>query len=1241
MSATLSQLVSLRSQLTEQVEDYCVRLIKELNQIPWLRQSTRTAASATAVPVRIFKESTRPDPPEGGGFREGGPSSPEGGGNDELARREVARHDTDPETARLYEEPGASETRREEVPWLQEQSQVRRAVVLGGPGSGKSFLTQTTAIDLARATLDALQNCRARLDNLELPLHCTLARFAAAGRPDDDAAAALLGLVKNDFSPASCFLAWLKQRLTSRTTWLILDALDEVREGHSDTLIGRLRAIESQCWQSRVLLTCRPANYAREHVPWAELVEYELAPFNPLEIRQFVQRWFGSDKTRSDALVQALDRNYPLAHAARVPLLATFLCLAHEEASVTATTRRVELYGRVVRGLARRAWKEKPLARTDPHVDDMVRFLVGIARPLFQRHPAGNLFTHEEITRELEQCSNLPVPWAALEASRTGQPMQPAASWPTLLRDELLEAGVLVGAGLRNGQETQFSFAHRSLLEYLVARSLNEQAKAKGWSSIAEYVDRMAWLSEWQEVIILLAGELGDPQPMLEMLFNPKPTPTNPHGDDLFRHRLGLAGQCLSELPAAFAAHQSSLPGQITTSIVFCWWEHKLKQSEFTVVHLQRAFPALAQGNARMVEKTLLSWLGDSLPTDYDSLYAVVEAFRHFGSLAARPKILTRLAELLSHPMGSLRAAAADIVGELGSAAATPQILTELSRVLFDENYQARMNAGRAVKRLGRAAAAPVFLGRLIDSLSASDGWVRATAAEAVGRLGSSAATPEILARLADLLSDPDRLAAVRAAAAWAVGKLGVTAATPEILARLVPLLSDPDEHLRTTAKEAVDKLGSAAATPEILAGLAHMRRQIIVPTPEALARLAQLLNENDPHARRQAAEAVAQVGRAAATPQILAGLAQMLSNRDHLLQFAASRALWNLGNAAATPEIVGKLADLLGAPDEATRVTAAEVVGMLGSAAATPEVLARLPSLLSEPNKYVRRAAAGMVWRLGKAAARPEVLERLPRLLADPDRVVQTSVTLIVREFGRATATQELLAHLPKLLDDPNDGVRAAAARTVRDLGKAAATPEILARFPQMLSDSSLHVRSAAAGAVGGLGPMEVTPEILDRLPQLLGKHKGEHQTAIWAMKRLGSAAATPELLSRLADLLCEPPHSRGCIVTDPVHDAVEEVLEHLGQAAATPEFLKQLAQLLNVGDSRGFRAARVVGKFGKVAATPQILASLAQGLNSTEFRSRHSCATALMGIMADGVRIFEGIDGKWEPRTVMVLSV
>lgn len=314
---------------------------------------------------------------------------------------------------------------------------VRRAIVLGGPGSGKSFLTQTTGLDLARAALDSVQQQRAGLDAVSLPIHLTLASFARPDLPRDPAAA-VMQLLNEELKPTPYFLAWLEQRLCAPSTWLLLDALDEVEAKDHKTLDDRLRALDGQRWQTRLLLTCRPANWSREHVPWTQLTEYELAPLNPLEIRQFVGRWYAADNERGVALSQALDRNYPLAHAARTPLISTFLCLAHEETPVSASTRRTELYARVLRGLARRAWKKESLPDEDPHADDLVDFLVAVARPLFELHPSGNLFTRQEIMRVLRMAHDRPPAW--LEGKR-----QP--NTPINLRDELRETGILVGAG--------------------------------------------------------------------------------------------------------------------------------------------------------------------------------------------------------------------------------------------------------------------------------------------------------------------------------------------------------------------------------------------------------------------------------------------------------------------------------------------------------------------------------------------------------------------------------------------------------------------------------------------------------------------------------------------------------------------------------------------------------------------------------------------------------------------------
>ncbi|MFQ5880529.1 MAG: NACHT domain-containing protein, partial [Dehalococcoidia bacterium] len=563
MTTTLEQLVNVRSQLAEDLRGYYEALINALDRTPWYRAGQLMRASQVAIPARVLKEETAP------------PATPWG---DDERRQEPARIRVDPEIAALYEEPTLLK-RREEVAWQVERRRVRRAVVIGAPGGGKSFLTETTAVQLAHDALDQLREQRTSPDDLPLPVHVERADLAQPGLPADPADA-LMELLRQQYGLSTRLAAWLRTRLPTAQCWLILDALDQVpdKREHRDRLHDRLKALETRGWQCRVVLTCRTANYDRALIPWSTLTEYELAPFRPQEIRQFIEQWFGQENERGEALRRVLDGNFPLSHACRNPLIATLTCLAHEEGAVTEETRRGDLYARVLRGLARRAWKENPLHPDDPHIDDLLRLLEPTARTLFERRPESNQFTNSEVIEALTRASNLPLPRVLREQIAVGG-LHPAAlaHTPTLLRDELRDCGILVGAGLNQSGETQFSFLHRTFLEYLTASALARRANSEGWPAIAPLVDRKAWLPAWQEVVVLLAGKLADPTPLLDLLADEKK-------DDYFRHRLALAGLCLPEIPQSRTMHHhASLVNHITTVAFSLYWEHTMNNTDDAV----------------------------------------------------------------------------------------------------------------------------------------------------------------------------------------------------------------------------------------------------------------------------------------------------------------------------------------------------------------------------------------------------------------------------------------------------------------------------------------------------------------------------------------------------------------------------------------------------------------------------------------------------------------------------------
>jgi hypothetical protein len=78
--------------LADDIGAYCGGLVRQLDRTPWHRDGRNLKAGAIAVPVRILKQSTRPDPRE---RKEDPEHEPE---------RTSPREYTDPELARPYEE---------------------------------------------------------------------------------------------------------------------------------------------------------------------------------------------------------------------------------------------------------------------------------------------------------------------------------------------------------------------------------------------------------------------------------------------------------------------------------------------------------------------------------------------------------------------------------------------------------------------------------------------------------------------------------------------------------------------------------------------------------------------------------------------------------------------------------------------------------------------------------------------------------------------------------------------------------------------------------------------------------------------------------------------------------------------------------------------------------------------------------------------------------------------------------
>jgi hypothetical protein len=237
----------------------------------------------------------------------------------------------------------------------------RMLVVLGGPGSGKSWLARRYAREAAQAALSQLEG-GAGLKDVELPLLTTWDQWTktpGSTRQSLVAASFASGLGYSD-SDGSDSIGRLQRTFSQPGTpvLMVVDSLDEAADLAGQA--ARLRELSSlHGW--RVVVTSRPAAWEatyRGQRDGPRVVELQDLKY-PADVRAFIQAWFLADPSRGDSLIQQISARDDLARVAVVPLMLTFYCLLSEEPA-TATrplpARRRDLYLRLVRRLLLGRW---------------------------------------------------------------------------------------------------------------------------------------------------------------------------------------------------------------------------------------------------------------------------------------------------------------------------------------------------------------------------------------------------------------------------------------------------------------------------------------------------------------------------------------------------------------------------------------------------------------------------------------------------------------------------------------------------------------------------------------------------------------------------------------------------------------------------------------------------------------------------------------------------------------------
>ena len=401
---------------------------------------------------------------------------------------------------------------------------LRRLVLLGDPGGGKSTFVNYLAFCLARHWLEPEAKWLERLPDWTLgalmPVRVILRDWVAwvsdapqsrnARQPN---AQSLWDFLKHDLTShgLETEFAPLKKHLLERGGLILLDGLDEVPDAHARRAMLKsvIQDFERVCDPCRIVVTCRPYAYEKREWKLPGFGEQTIASFSDKQIEDFIRGWYhavvqvsGMNAVLAESKANALIAACQLPHLAELaprPLLLTLMATLHTSRGKLPDDR-AELYEDCVR-LMLDFWQQSKRVQVDGQTESEKGILdaLGISRDRLEQVLNQVAFTAH--TRQGKSPNRQNVT-ADISGDELRKQLVPALGedWnkaQTAIHYVRTRAGLLI-----EREPDLFAFPHRTFQEFLTARHVVNSEDFP--NNLAEWVsgDR-PW---WREVFLLAAG---------------------------------------------------------------------------------------------------------------------------------------------------------------------------------------------------------------------------------------------------------------------------------------------------------------------------------------------------------------------------------------------------------------------------------------------------------------------------------------------------------------------------------------------------------------------------------------------------------------------------------------------------------------------------------------------------------------------------------------------------------------